>query len=206
MNGPRLLALVVALASVACGAVDVPRERVAGGPVAVGGVTHQPSGAPERSELPDGGTPSPVGVAATPPPSPAPATQAPGITPPASPGACPITSADDLRGVATLAIDGLDATTAADGWSWACAWVHAPDGSGTHQLVTLKVGWQGTLVGYARTPGAVPIPGLADEAFALDNGARIALRSGELVAVVTSDATAPVVEALARVVAAQLPR
>jgi hypothetical protein len=54
-------------------------------------------------------------------------------------------------------------------------------------------------------PGANPIAGLADEAYALDDGNRIALRSGELVAVIDYAGATTLTEAFARLVAEQLP-
>jgi hypothetical protein len=63
----------------------------------------------------------------------------------------------------------------------------------------------GTLHEYESIPGRTPIANLADEAYAFDAGHRIALRSGELVAVVSSSGGSPSdTEALARQVADQL--
>ena len=66
--------------------------------------------------------------------------------------------------------------------------------------------WWGSLHEYSSAPGAKPIAGLADEAYALDPGDRIALRSGELVVIVSySGETALATEAFARRVAERLP-
>lgn len=124
---------------------------------------------------------------------------------PTAPEGCPVTSADRLETVAARAIDGLAETTSADGWSRACAQMEACDNSKGLHTVTVKVGWMGTLHDYASLHGASPIAGLADEAYEFDAGHRIALRSGELVAVVTSSCGIPSdTEALARHVADQL--
>jgi hypothetical protein len=120
-------------------------------------------------------------------------------------GSCPFSSADRLDRVVALAIDGLEDTTSEDGWSRACARVRAPDGSVEPYTVTVKIGWMGTLHEYSSVPGAQPIVGLADEAYELDDGRRIALRSGEIVAVVGyAGGTPSDTEALARQVAEQL--
>jgi hypothetical protein len=119
---------------------------------------------------------------------------------------CPLSSADGLDRVVALAIDGLESTTSEDGWSRACARVRAPDASEEPSIVSVEIGWMGTLHEYSSIPGAQPIVGLADEAYELDDGRRIALRSGEIVAVVGySGGTPSDTEALARQVAEQLP-
>jgi hypothetical protein len=119
---------------------------------------------------------------------------------------CPLSSADGLDRVVALAIDGLESTTSEDGWSRACARVPAPDASEEPYIVSVEIGWMGTLHEYASLPGANPIVGLADEAYAFDAGRQIALRSGELVAVVSYvGATASGIEEWARQVAEQLP-
>ena len=56
--------------------------------------------------------------------------------------------------------------------------------------VTLEISWAGTLHDYRSIPGAIRIVGLADDAVAFDAGRQIALRSGELVAVVTDSRSA----------------
>ena len=74
-----------------------------------------------------------------------------------------------------------------------------PAARGSRRLLTIQVGWRGSLHEYAAAPGAKPIAGLADEAYAFDAGDRIALRSGELVAIVSyAGASALATEALAR--------
>lgn len=119
---------------------------------------------------------------------------------------CPLSSADGLDRVVALAIDGLENTTSEDGWSRACARVRAPDASEEPSIVSVEIGWMGTLHEYASLPGANPILGLADQAYEFDHGRRIALRSGEIVAVVGySGGTPSDTEALARQVAEQLP-
>jgi len=119
---------------------------------------------------------------------------------------CPFVSPDRFDVVVARAVSGLDDTTAGDGWSRACARLTGPGDSEQPTLVTLQVGWRGSLHEYAATPGAEPISGLGDEAYALEAGSRIAFRSGELVAVVScSGATARATVAVARQVAAQLP-
>jgi hypothetical protein len=119
-------------------------------------------------------------------------------------GGCPLISAADLDGVVALAVSGLNDTTAVDSWSRACAWPTASGGSGERNLLTIQIGWQGSLHEYSGMPGANPIAGLADEAYALDDGSRIALRSGELVAVVRYSGVTALTEAFARQVAEQL--
>jgi flavin-binding protein dodecin len=124
---------------------------------------------------------------------------------PAGPDGCPVTSADSLHTVAARAIDGLAHTTSADGWSRACAQVQVRDNSKGMYTVTVKVGWMGTLHDNSSTHDASPIMSLADEAYGFDDRHQIALRSGELVAVVSfSCGTASETEALARHVDDQL--
>ena len=124
---------------------------------------------------------------------------------PSTPDGCPIISRVRIDGIVAHAVSGLDDATDAAGWSHACAWLTAPDGSGEPSLLTIQIGWQGSLYEYSAIPGATPIAGLADEAYALDAGDRIALRSGELVAVVSYSGGTALAEALARRVAARLP-
>lgn len=120
--------------------------------------------------------------------------------------ACPPSSAGGIDRVAALAIDGLESTTSGDVWSRACASVRSPDASAEPYIVSVKIGWMGTLHDYASLPGARPIVGLADQAYAFDDGRRIALRSGEIVVVVgRSGGTLSDTEVLARQVAEQLP-
>ena len=129
---------------------------------------------------------------------------APSAAPSAMEG-CPLIGAADLGGVVARAVSGLNDTTAADGWSRACAWLRASGGSGEPDLLTVQIGWQGSLHEYSALPGANQIAGLADEAYALDDGDRIALRSGELVAVVRYSGVTALTEAFARQVAQRLP-
>ena len=124
---------------------------------------------------------------------------------PGSVGRCPSIAVADLDGLVARAISGLEDTTAADRWSRECAWLTTSNGSPKPDLVTIEIGWHGSLHEYSAIPGASPIDDLADEAYALDNGARIALRSGEVVAVVSyAGASALTVEDVARQVAEQL--
>lgn len=116
---------------------------------------------------------------------------------------CPCTSADRLDSVVALAIDGLEQTTSESAWSGACARVRAPGDSEEPYTVTVRIAWMGTLHEYSSMPGAAPIVGLADEAYA--PGRQVTVRSGELVAVVSrSGANASATEAWARRVAEQL--
>ena len=120
--------------------------------------------------------------------------------------ACQAGSADGLDGVVALAVAGLERTTSGDGWSRACARVPASNASEEPSIVTVQVGWRGTLDEYASLPGMRPLVALGDEAYVLDCGRGIALRSGEIVAVVGhSRGTPSDTEALARRVAEQLP-
>jgi hypothetical protein len=77
--------------------------------------------------------------------------------------------------------------------------------------VNLKVLAQGTLVTFATMKGASPVTGLGDEAYAFDDGRQIAIRFGELVAVVAGargidgkGVPATAVEALARLIAVRI--
>jgi hypothetical protein len=118
---------------------------------------------------------------------------------------CSFINPADLGDMVARAVTGLNDTTAQDVWSRGCAWVMAPDASGRSSLLTIQIGWQGSLHEYSAIPAANPIMGLADEAYALDGGHRIALRSGEVVAVVSyTGASALVAVGLARQVAEQL--
>lgn len=117
---------------------------------------------------------------------------------------CPVIGADQIASLVALAIDGLADTTSDDGWSRASALVRASDELEAPHVVTIEIGWEGTLIGFAAIPGTEPIVGLADEAYALDGGRRIALRAGELVALVSSTGETPGTETLARLVAAQV--
>ena len=92
---------------------------------------------------------------------------------------CPVITADQLDTLVALAIDGMDDTTSDDGWSRTSALVLASDDAELPHVVTIELGWEGTLMEFETAPGADPIPDLADEAYALDAGRRIALRSGE---------------------------
>jgi hypothetical protein len=97
---------------------------------------------------------------------------------------CPRIGLAELDAVVGRAISGVDDTTAVDGWSRACAWLRPSDRMAEPRLVEVQVGWRGTLHEYRTIAGAQPVAGLADEAYSLEGGERIALRSGELVAVV----------------------
>jgi hypothetical protein len=113
--------------------------------------------------------------------------------------------ADGLEGLVALAVDGLTRTTAKNSWSSQCARVPALGSSEGTRFVTVRVGWMGTLQPYASRPGARPLSDLADEAYALGGGHGIALRSGEIVAVVRLlRGTASETRALARRVADRL--
>jgi hypothetical protein len=118
---------------------------------------------------------------------------------------CPFTRADRLDRVVALAIDGLENTTSKDGWSRACAQVRGSHASEEPYLVTVRIGWMGTLREFASISSANPIVGVADEAYSFGAGRQIALRSGELVAVVSYAGPTPSgTEAWARQVAEQL--
>lgn len=134
------------------------------------------------------------------------ATVAPSAGPLAlSPGdVCSIMNGSHVSEVFASAIDGLAKTTAADPWSRAAVGVAI--GGSASSRVTIEVAWQGTLVSYGSLDGAEPVPDLADEAYRFDRGRQIALRSGEVVAVITwaldpSDVPFPGTEPFARVAA-----
>ena len=110
---------------------------------------------------------------------------------PAARAGCTPVTLERPDSIVVRAIAGLARMTAADGWSEACAEVRSADGREVPTIVTVEIGWQGTLHEFAALPGATRVLGLGDEAYLLDAGRRIALRSGELVAVVAaSDTTA----------------
>ena len=182
------LAAFACFAIAACGSVRgdasgvIPLERAA---------LQRPSGPARPSDVPV--------------PLPSPTAECAPSAAPGAAGGCPIIGVAELDGVVARAVSGLQDTTAADGWSRACAWLRASGGSGEPDLLTVQIGWQGSLHEYSALPGASPIAGLADEAYALDDGDRIALRSGELVAVVRYSGLTALTEALARQVAQRLP-
>jgi hypothetical protein len=118
---------------------------------------------------------------------------------------CPFVAPERFGTVISRAIDGLAATTAEDEWSSVCAQVWAAEARHAPYKVTVAIAWYGTLDEYASLPGATPLDDLADEAYVLDAGRQLALRSGELVAVVTTSraagSSAATAEALGRRVA-----
>ena len=184
--------IVLVIAAFACSACSVGHQNGAGARSGEPIIWPVPSGGSTRADDPSESRKSPTAV-------PAPSAESAALDD------CPIMSADRLEAVVALAIDGLAHTTAADGWSRACAQVNAPDSLKGPHIVTVKIGWMGTLHEYASMPGANPIVGLADEAYAFDGGDQIALRSGELVAVVSASCGTPSdTQGLARQVVDQL--
>lgn len=184
--------IVLVIAAIACSACGAGNEGASGPRSVQPIITHLPADNATRPDDPSELPRSPTGIPARPAVS-------------AAPDGCPSTSADRFDKVVALAIDGLAHTTAADVWSSACAQVEAPDTSVALHTVTVKIGWMGTLHEYASIPGASAIVSLADEAYVFDAGHQVALRSGELVAVVSCSGGIPSdLEALARQVGHQL--
>ena len=87
-----------------------------------------------------------------------------------------------FRDVAVEALDGLMDTTAAEPWSEAS--IDLTSGAAGPDRLTIAVAWQGTLIGYEALAGAERVTGLADEAYRFDRGHQLAMRSGEVVAVI----------------------
>ena len=103
---------------------------------------------------------------------------------------CPLAIEPHLEAVVALAVEGLADTTGGDGWSRACARLQPVDNSQAPYTVTLEISWAGSLHDYRSIAGATRMVGLADDAVAFDAGRRVALRSGELVAVVADSRSA----------------
>jgi hypothetical protein len=127
------------------------------------------------------------------------------------PDTCALVTAAEVEAAIGMAVKPGQDVTAQTGWSSACAWVQeAVTGEPTY-AVNLKVLAQGTLATFATMNGASPVTGLGDEAYAFDEGRQIAIRFGELVAVVAGargidgkGVPATAVEALARLIAARI--
>ena len=185
------ICIALAVAAVTCGVVTAcggAREGISGAGSIVPTATQQPSDSSSASTASGSSTRSRVELAPS-----APVSVGKG---------CPHIRAEDLDVVVARALRGLENTTSKDGWSRACAWLTASRGEPS--LFTIQIGWQGSLREYAAISGANPVAGLADEAYALDTGRRIALRSGELVALLSYHGAPGLTEALARTVAVQL--
>lgn len=124
------------------------------------------------------------------------------------PDICALVTPAEIEAVVGMAVDAGQDVTAETGWSSACAWVQTVAAGTAPYNVNVKVLAHGTLAAFKTISGAHPVAGLADEAYAFDDGRQVALRFGELVAVVAgargidgNGVPASAVEALARLMA-----
>jgi hypothetical protein len=129
------------------------------------------------------------------------------------PDTCALVSPAEIETAVGMAFEPGQDVTAETGWSSACAWVQQVPAGQSPYNVNVKVLATGTLVTFAKMAGARPVAGLGDEAYAFDDGRQIAIRFGQLVAVVAGargidgkGVPATAVEALARLVAGRIPR